>query len=188
MNFLALFRQRKWLAVVAGISLSATATASATPLQNPQLVRGNGRADVVNVDYRGGWRRHDGDYRRHWRGRWRPYRGGRYIHGHGDHGLAAAYGLLAFTAITVTLLDAISESQRRAYASASVRATNAPLGETVYWNRDGAHGAITAVRDGTSSAGRYCREFQQTLTVGGRTERAYGTACRQPDGSWEILP
>jgi len=23
--------------------------------------------------------------------------------------------------------------------------------------------------------------------VGGRTEQAYGTACRQPDGSWQIV-
>ena len=34
---------------------------------------------------------------------------------------------------------------------------------------------------------RYCREFQQTITVGGKTERAYGRACRQPDGSWKIV-
>ena len=32
-----------------------------------------------------------------------------------------------------------------------------------------------------------CREFQQTITVGGRTETAYGTACRQPDGDWKIV-
>ena len=37
------------------------------------------------------------------------------------------------------------------------------------------------------STTRYCREFQQTITVGGKTERAYGRACRQPDGSWRIV-
>lgn len=37
------------------------------------------------------------------------------------------------------------------------------------------------------SASSYCREFQQTITVGGKTERAYGRACRQPDGSWKIV-
>ena len=35
-------------------------------------------------------------------------------------------------------------------------------------------------------SGQYCREFQQTITVGGQTEDAYGTACRQPDGTWQI--
>ncbi len=37
------------------------------------------------------------------------------------------------------------------------------------------------------STTRYCREFRQSITVGGKTERAYGRACRQPDGSWKIV-
>ena len=43
------------------------------------------------------------------------------------------------------------------------------------------------VRTVQQADGTYCREFQQTVTVGGRTEEAYGTACRQPDGSWKIV-
>ncbi len=35
--------------------------------------------------------------------------------------------------------------------------------------------------------GTYCREFTQVVNVGGRSEKAYGTACRQPDGSWKIV-
>ncbi len=38
--------------------------------------------------------------------------------------------------------------------------------------------------DGTS--GRYCREFQQSVVIGGQSEQAYGIACQQPDGSWEV--
>ena len=26
------------------------------------------------------------------------------------------------------------------------------------------------------------------ITVGGKTQNGYGTACRQPDGSWQIVP
>lgn len=65
----------------------------------------------------------------------------------------------------------------------------APLNETIAWNNPetGNSGTVTPVRDGTSSTGAYCREFQQTVTVGGKTEEAYGTACRQPDGSWQIV-
>lgn len=37
-----------------------------------------------------------------------------------------------------------------------------------------------------ASNGSTCREYQQAITVGGRTEKAYGTACRQADGSWRI--
>ena len=111
------------------------------------------------------------------------YRG--YGHHHHD---ASAYHWLAFTAITVKLLDMITVSQQRAHETAQIRATAAPVGETIYWSQGNARGAVTAVRDGMRSSGRYCREFQQTLIVGGRTENAYGTACRQPDGSWEIIP
>ena len=34
---------------------------------------------------------------------------------------------------------------------------------------------------------KYCREFQQTIIVGGHKENAYGKACRQPDGQWKIV-
>jgi surface antigen len=36
--------------------------------------------------------------------------------------------------------------------------------------------------------GSYCREFSQQVTVGGRVQESYGTACLQPDGSWRIVP
>jgi surface antigen len=35
--------------------------------------------------------------------------------------------------------------------------------------------------------GTYCREYQQEITVGGKEQQSYGTACRQPDGTWKIL-
>lgn len=34
---------------------------------------------------------------------------------------------------------------------------------------------------------RYCREYQTTGRVGGRLQPGYGTACYQPDGSWQIV-
>jgi hypothetical protein len=52
--------------------------------------------------------------------------------------------------------------------------------------RKGGTGCACPVRQPPSTAGRYCREFQQQVAIGGHTERAYGTACRQPDGSWEV--
>ena len=41
----------------------------------------------------------------------------------------------------------------------------------------------------TSSAPQtqHCREFQKTVTIGGRSQEAYGTSCLQPDGSWKIV-
>jgi len=77
-----------------------------------------------------------------------------------------------------------------AYAQkANSQAHVAPVGETITWNNpdSGNYGSVTPTRDGYSSSGRYCREYQQTVVVGGREEDAYGTACQQPDGSWEIV-
>lgn len=64
----------------------------------------------------------------------------------------------------------------------------APSGQTQRWSNpdSGNRGTVTPQRTYETSAGQYCREFQQTVTVGGRTEEAYGTACRQPDGTWQI--
>lgn len=64
-----------------------------------------------------------------------------------------------------------------------------PSGRTSTWSNPdtGARGTITPKPAYQTSTGQYCREFQQTITVGGKTEQAYGTACRQPDGSWKIV-
>ena len=35
--------------------------------------------------------------------------------------------------------------------------------------------------------GRYCREYQAHIRVDGELKNSYGTACRQPDGEWEIV-
>ena len=98
-----------------------------------------------------------------------------------------AYKWLAFTAIAVKLLDNLNEQQQREHESAQVYATTAPIGETVFWSEGNASGYVTATREGRSSAGRYCREFQHEVTIGSKREQSYGTACRQPDGSWEII-
>ena len=99
----------------------------------------------------------------------------------------AAYQWLALTAITLKILDNLNEAQERAHEQAQADATMAPVGETIVWNQSGASGAVSVMRDGYSTSGRYCREFQQQVTIGGRTERAYGTACQQPDGSWQVV-
>lgn len=35
------------------------------------------------------------------------------------------------------------------------------------------------------TAGGQCREFQESIVIDGKPQRAYGTACRQPDGTWK---
>ncbi len=65
---------------------------------------------------------------------------------------------------------------------------SAPVGRAQTWkNPDtGNYGTITPTKTYRES-GQYCREYQQTITVGGQTKRGFGHACRQPDGSWEVV-
>lgn len=32
-----------------------------------------------------------------------------------------------------------------------------------------------------------CREYQTTVTIDGKPQKAYGKACRQPDGTWKQM-
>jgi len=65
---------------------------------------------------------------------------------------------------------------------------SAKTGQTVAWaNPDSGHsGTYTPQPAYQNTQGQYCREFQQTVTVDGQTQTAYGVACRQPDGTWKI--
>src|SRR6266540_3924694 len=64
---------------------------------------------------------------------------------------------------------------------------SAPTGKPVAWtNPDNGHaGTVTPVRT-YQSGGTYCREFQSNVTIDGKPDKAYGTACRQPDGAWKV--
>jgi len=66
---------------------------------------------------------------------------------------------------------------------------NAPSGKAVAWkNPDSQHsGSVVPTRTYQNREGRYCREYTQTVNIGGEVQKAYGTACRQPDGQWVIV-
>ncbi|MCF8495883.1 MAG: glycine zipper 2TM domain-containing protein [Alphaproteobacteria bacterium] len=101
-------------------------------------------------------------------------------------GAGAVLGALAGSEIGRSLDKADMVYAQRAHQ----QAYTAPIGETVRWNNpdSGHYGTVTPTRDGYSSSGRYCREYSQTVYVGGKQQQAYGQACQQPDGTWEIVP
>ena len=103
--------------------------------------------------------------------------------------VAVGAGVLLGSLLGSEIGRQMDENDRRLASNAGQRAYSAPVGQDITWNnpRSGNHGAVTPVRDGYSRSGEYCREFQQTVTVGGKTQKAYGTACRQPDGEWKIV-
>lgn len=84
--------------------------------------------------------------------------------------------------------SSLDNADRAALQNAQYRAYDAPVGKTITWKnpQNGNYGSFTPVRDGQASDGSYCREFNQVVNIGGKQQNAYGTACRQPDGSWQI--
>lgn len=77
-----------------------------------------------------------------------------------------------------------------AYAKqAEQQAYAAPIGRSIAWNNpeSGNYGTVTPIRDGSTSSGDYCREYEQTIYVGGRAETGVGVACKRSDGKWEVV-
>jgi surface antigen len=62
-------------------------------------------------------------------------------------------------------------------------------GQQIAWNNSqtGAQYQVVPTRTVQGSDGRYCREYTATSVVSGRNQQTYGRACRQPDGSWQIV-
>jgi len=65
----------------------------------------------------------------------------------------------------------------------------APDHARVSWSdpESGNRYAVTPLRTYPASGNRYCREYQTDAIIGGRRQQVYGTACRQPDGSWKMM-
>jgi surface antigen len=61
----------------------------------------------------------------------------------------------------------------------------APAGQQLPWSnpQNGNHGYVVAQAP-YQQAGTFCREYTQTVFIGGQQQQAVGTACRNPDGSW----
>ena len=63
-----------------------------------------------------------------------------------------------------------------------------PDHQPVKWQNpnNGHSGATVPTKTYYSNSGTPCREFETSIIIGGKRESAYGTACRQSDGSWKI--
>jgi len=63
----------------------------------------------------------------------------------------------------------------------------APTGASKEWVNPDSGTAYSVTPTHTyESQGAPCREFTMDAEVGGQAEQVYGTACRQPDGSWKM--
>jgi len=103
---------------------------------------------------------------------------------------AVAVGTIAGAYIGSEIGKSLDKADRAAAQQTTQNALEtSPSGRTSNWHNpdSGNKGSVTPQPSYQNQAGEYCREYQQTVTVGGKTETAYGTACRQPDGTWKIV-
>ena len=103
--------------------------------------------------------------------------------------IATGAGVLLGALVGSEVGKSLDRADRAQAESAFNRASTAPVGQTVSWNNpdSGNRGTVTPIREGTANDGRPCREYQTTVYVDGRYEEARGTACRNYDGTWEVV-
>jgi surface antigen len=108
----------------------------------------------------------------------------------GGKGTGIAAGVLLGGLAGGALGSALDAQDRRIAAQNSQSTLETvPSGTTTTWQNpdSGNSGTFTPTRTYENNGGQYCREYQQTIIVGGKEEKSYGTACRQPDGSWKVV-
>lgn len=76
-------------------------------------------------------------------------------------------------------------AERTAQTSLRSSASGRP---SAWSNPDNGHkGTFTPVNRYRSADGLSCRDYEQTVTIDGRTETITGTACRGSDGEWRVV-
>jgi surface antigen len=113
-------------------------------------------------------------------------------------GIAAAAGaspgLIVMSAVGGALIGTLvgkelDNRDKQMAADAAARAFEQNhTGQASVWNNpeSGHSGSITPTKTYQLANGQYCREYTQTINVGGEPQKSSGTACRQPDGRWKI--
>lgn len=63
------------------------------------------------------------------------------------------------------------------------------VGQPAYWTnpKTEAHYTVVPTHNVTVHGNKYCREYRTTANIAGKQQQMYGTACRQPDGSWKMM-
>ena len=103
--------------------------------------------------------------------------------------VGTAVGTLAGAFLGREVGKSLDKADQTQVQRATQRAETAPVGQQITWSNpdSGNSGTVTPTREGRDQNGGTCREYRSTVNVGGKTEEAYGTACRQADGSWKIV-
>lgn len=101
--------------------------------------------------------------------------------------LGAAVGAAIGNSVGSDLDDA--DRTRQQFALQQAMEHNQSGATSDWYNPDTGHGGTIIPQPAyEADNGAYCREFTQTVRIANEDQQMYGTACRQPDGSWKIDP
>ncbi len=99
--------------------------------------------------------------------------------------IGAAVGGLLGNHIGAALDD---EDRRRANAAQMRALESGPSGAPVPWrNPDSGHYGNIVPGPSYQVNGVPCRQFTETIYIGGKPQVERGTACRNPDGTWTAV-
>ncbi len=62
-----------------------------------------------------------------------------------------------------------------------------PNNQTTQWQSNGTNYAVTPTNTYQNQNGQTCRNFNTTANINGQMQQITGTACRLPNGSWQIV-
>lgn len=115
--------------------------------------------------------------------------GNQFGHGAGK-GVMTAAGVIAGGLLGNSIGKSLDATDQQAMSRTTQTALEtAPPNQPLPWQnqQNGHYGTVVPGQYYQTADGQYCREFEQTITIGGQAQQGYGKACRQQDGSWKIV-
>lgn len=103
---------------------------------------------------------------------------------------AIALGTLLGSALGADIGRSLDRADLEYYNRKSQMALETvPSGQALPWQNPetGTSGVVKPLNYYQNDSGQYCREYTQSISVGGKSQEGYGRACRQPDGTWKIV-
>jgi surface antigen len=110
---------------------------------------------------------------------------GNQVGGGSGRVLATIVGTVAGGAIGGSVGRSMDETDR---LNTAMALENVRTGVPSTWeNPDTGYEYVVTPTSTYESNSGPCREYTMDATIGGQTEQVYGTACRQADGSWQVV-
>jgi len=102
-------------------------------------------------------------------------------------GLVFLAGALGACGSPTRALD--PEDRKQLIAARANALEHNKTGQATNWSNPntGHRGTVVPTRTYKSADGADCREFQQTTTVAGETDLAFGASCRESNGAWRVV-